>query len=146
MATHQGGGRRQMTDILGSPLREQKLAPAGSNLVLAEWTAAGAPDGDPQYQAPVHLHHDDDEAWYVLEGRLRVRIGDEDFDVPAGSAVIGPHGRPHTFWNPDPAPARYLIVMSARTSMLLDALHSGGNRSAAEVSELFTAYGCELLG
>ena len=52
----------------------------------------------------------------------------------------------HTFWNPDPASARYVIVMSARTSMMLDALHGGGNRSAAELSELFAAYGCELLG
>jgi len=134
-----------MTDVLGAPLRGQKLAPAGSNLAVAEWTAAGATGGEPEYQAPLHVHHDDDEAWYVLEGKLRVRIGDEDIDVPAGAAVIGPHGVPHTFWNPDSAPARYVIVMSARTSALLDALHSGGKLAPAEMRALFTEYGCELL-
>lgn len=135
-----------VTSVLSSPLRGRKLAPASSKLVLAEWTAAGAPPGQPQYQAPLHVHHDDDEAWYVLEGRLRVRIGDDEHDVPAGAAVIGPSGMPHTFWNPDPDPARYVVVMSAQTSALLDVLHSGGPRSPDELRRVFADHGCELLG
>jgi Cupin domain len=136
-----------VSDVLGSPLSHGTLAPAGSKLVLAEWNAEGASQGEqPEYQAPLHVHHDDDEAWYVLSGRLMVRIGDDDFDVPAGAAVVGPHGVPHTFWNPDPAPARYVIVMSSQTSAMLDALHSGGRLSPVEVREIFAKYGCELLG
>ena len=135
-----------MSDVLGSPLSGRTLAPAGSNLVLAEWVAEGTSQGEqPQYQAPLHLHHDDDEAWYVLAGRLRVRIGDDEYDAPAGAAVIGPHGLPHTFWNPDPAPARYVIVMSSQTSAMLDALHSGGSPSPVELREIFARYGSELL-
>ena len=136
-----------MSDVLGSPLRSGTLAPHGSGLVLAEWEAAGTEPGtQPQYQAPLHRHHDDDEAWYVLAGRLRVHIGNDDYDVPAGAAVIGPHGIPHTFWNPDPAPARYIIVMSSQTNAMLDALHSGTSRTPADMRELFASYGCELLG
>jgi hypothetical protein len=135
-----------VSHVLGSPLRAGKLAPAGSKIVLAEWEARAVPMGQPpQYQAPWHVHHDDDEAWYVLDGRLRVRIGDDEHDVPAGAAVVGPHGLPHTFWNPDPAPARYLIVMSAQTSALLDTLHGGGKLSLDEMREVFTRHGCELL-
>jgi Cupin domain len=136
-----------MTDVLGSPLNAGKLVPAGSNIVLAEWQAAAVPEGQPpQYQAPLHVHHGDDEAWYVLEGRLKVRVGDEEHDVPAGAAVIGPSGLPHTFWNPDPVPARYLIVMSAQTSAMLDTLHGGGKLTLDEMREVFARYGCELLG
>ncbi len=136
-----------MSDVLGSPLKAGKLAPAGSKIVLAEWQADAAPDGrPPQFQAPLHVHHDDDEAWYVLAGRLKVRIGDEEHDVPAGAAVIGPSGLPHTFWNPDPVPARYVIVMSARTSAMLDALHGGGRLDPDEMREIFARHGCELLG
>lgn len=134
--------------VSAAPLAAAKLAPAGSGLVLAEWTApgsAGAPD-QPEYQAPLHVHHDDDEAWYVLDGRLRVRVGDVEHDVPAGAAVIGPHGLPHTFWNPDTVPVRYLLVMSARTSALLDSLHGEGSPSGPEaMRDLFEAYGCTLL-
>jgi len=95
--------------------------------------------------APRHIHHDDDEAWYVLEGRLRVRLGNEDHDVPAGGAVVGPRGVPHTFCNPDPDPVRYLIIMSDRTSNLLDVLHSGRRLDTGELRDLYAAYGCELL-
>jgi Cupin domain len=133
-----------VADVLSSPLRDHKLAPAGSNLVLAEWTAPGSPPGEPQYQAPLHLHHEDDEAWYVLAGRLRVRVGNDEFDVTAGSAIIGPHGQPHTFWNPDPVPVRYLLVMTAQTSSLIDALHSG--LSPAQAREAYATRGCRLLG
>lgn len=136
-----------MGDVVGSPLKAGKLGPAGSKIVLAEWEAEAVPPGQPpQYQAPLHVHHDDDEAWYVLDGLLRVRIGDDEHDVPAGAAVIGPSGLPHTFWNPGPVPARYLIVMSAQTSAMLDTLHGGGKLSPAEMREVFARYGCELLG
>jgi Cupin domain len=136
-----------VSDVLGSPLSGGTLAPAGSKLVLAEWDAEGTSQGEqPQYQAPLHLHHDDDEAWYVLAGRLKVRVGNDEHDVPAGAAVIGPRGVPHTFWNPDPIPARYVIVMSSQTNAMLDALHSGGNLSPAEMHEIFARYGCEVLG
>ena len=136
-----------MSDVLGSPLTAGKLSPRGSNIVLAEWEAEAVPRGQPpHYQAPLHVHHDDDEAWYVLDGRLRVRVGDDEHDVPAGAAVIGPCGLPHTFWNPDPVPARYLLVMSAQTSALLDVLHDGGKLGRDEMREIFARYGCELLG
>jgi hypothetical protein len=52
------------------------LAPAGSRLVLAEWTAQGAVGEEPLYQAPLHAHPED-EAWYVLEGTLAIRAGDD---------------------------------------------------------------------
>lgn len=136
-----------MSDVLSSPLSSRTLAPAGSKLVLAQWDAAGTSQGaQPQYQAPVHLHHEDDEAWYVLAGRLKVRIGDVECDVPAGAAAIGPHGVPHTFWNPDPAPARYVLVMSSQTNAMLDVLHNSGSLSAAEMGEIFARYGCALIG
>lgn len=136
-----------VSDVLGSPLKAGKLAPAGSKMVLAEWEAEAAPEGQPpQYQAPLHVHHDDDEAWYVVAGRLRVRIGDDEHDVPAGAAVIGPSGLPHTFWNPDPVPARYVIVMAAQTSAMLDALHGAGRLNLDEIRDVFARYGCELLG
>jgi hypothetical protein len=136
-----------VSDVLGSPLRAGKLVPGGSKIVLAEWEADAVPAGQPpQYQAPLHVHHDDDEAWYVLEGRLKVRVGDDEHDVPAGAAVIGSSGLPHTFWNPDPVPARYLIVMSAQTSAMLDTLHGGGKLDLDAMREVFAQHGCELLG
>jgi mannose-6-phosphate isomerase-like protein (cupin superfamily) len=114
-------------------------------LVLAEWTDPGGGQDPPMYIAPLHVHHEDDEAWYVLDGELTVRAGDKDHHVPAGGAVIVPRGTPHTYWNPSPGPARYLLVMTARIAQLIDALHAMED-PAAEVGYVFTAHRSEYLG
>jgi quercetin dioxygenase-like cupin family protein len=51
------------------------------------------PDSGP----PLHVHEREDEAFYVLEGGLSVRMGDEEFEATAGSFVFQPRGVPHTF-------------------------------------------------
>jgi mannose-6-phosphate isomerase-like protein (cupin superfamily) len=56
--------------VAAQQLAGTALAPAGSQLVLAEWTAEGSTGDKPLYQAPLH-EHSEDEAWYVLEGRWR---------------------------------------------------------------------------
>jgi len=40
------------------------------SLVLVEWRDPGGGTDPPRYIAPLHVHHEDDEAWYVLEGTL----------------------------------------------------------------------------
>jgi mannose-6-phosphate isomerase-like protein (cupin superfamily) len=47
--------------------------------------------------APLHVHHDADETWYVLDGELTVFVGDERFEAGPGDFVLGPKGVPHTF-------------------------------------------------
>jgi mannose-6-phosphate isomerase-like protein (cupin superfamily) len=125
-------------------LRGKTLAPPGSGIVLAEWEAEGAPDGSRLYQAPLH-RHSDDEAWYVLEGTLAVRIGDEEVEVPAGGAAIVPGGLAHTFWNPRAEPARYLLVMGAKTNALINAIHAASDRSPEAMRRLFEQHDAELL-
>ncbi len=57
-----------------------------------------------------HLHRHSDEALYVLAGRIRVRLGSETLDAPAGSFVYIPRGTVHGFANPGPDPARVLVL------------------------------------
>jgi mannose-6-phosphate isomerase-like protein (cupin superfamily) len=46
---------------------------------------------------PLHVHHHDDEAWYVLEGSLTFQVADETYAAGAGSFLWAPRGLPHTF-------------------------------------------------
>jgi mannose-6-phosphate isomerase-like protein (cupin superfamily) len=131
-------------EISATRLAGSVLAPAGSGIVLAEWTAQGSTGTEPQYQAPRH-HHEEDEAWYVLDGVLRVQAGDEELVVPAGGAAVVPGGTPHTFWNPDPAPARYLLVMGARTYALIQAIHASQDRTPEAMRRLYEMHGAHLL-
>jgi mannose-6-phosphate isomerase-like protein (cupin superfamily) len=125
------------------PLAGQKLAPPGTDLVVVEWKIDTGGSDPPMYIAPLHLHHNDDEAWYVLEGVLRFRLGDEEVEAEAGGAVMAPRGTVHTFWNPRPEPCRYVLVMTARISALIDALHAQG---APPPDQVFREHDSELIG
>jgi mannose-6-phosphate isomerase-like protein (cupin superfamily) len=115
------------------------LTAPNADLVLAEWTSPGG-EG---YIAPLHVHHKDDEAWYVLVGTLMVRVGGDDVVVAAGNAVIVPRGTPHTYWNPTDRPTRYLLVMTRRIHELIEALHAPG---AGDVEAVFREHRSEFLG
>ena len=121
------------------------LGSAQNNLVIAEWRDSGAPVGPPRFIAPLHRHFQDDEAWYVLEGTLRVRIGDDEVEARAGSAVLVPRGTPHTYWNPEPTPARYLLVMTPNVYNLIHQIHQLKERSTPALRELFKKHDSELL-
>jgi mannose-6-phosphate isomerase-like protein (cupin superfamily) len=95
--------------------------------------------------APWHVHHNDDEAWYVLEGTLRVKRGDEVVEAGPGAAVFVPRGTAHTYWNPDSRPVRYLLVMTGRIYRLIQEIHATKDRSPAAMKALFEKYDSELV-
>ena len=45
--------------------------------------------------------HDDDEVYYVLEGRARLRVGDEDHSVEPGSVLYVSATSEHSFFEID---------------------------------------------
>ena len=61
---------------------------------------------------PAHIHEAQDESWYVLEGTLRFRLGEERADARAGSFVFVPRGTVHCFKNVGDGPARILVIFN----------------------------------
>jgi mannose-6-phosphate isomerase-like protein (cupin superfamily) len=108
--------------------------------VIADWTDPGTHPGRPI--AGLHVHHSDDEAWFVLEGRLGFRVGDEEQEVGAGESMLVRRGTAHSYWNPLPAPARYLLVMTPRIHRLIEALHAGDR---SDYAAIFAEHDSELL-
>jgi mannose-6-phosphate isomerase-like protein (cupin superfamily) len=132
-------------DVLASPLAAVTLAPDGAELVLVEWLDPGGDPDDPQPLAPFHVHHHDDEAWYVLEGALGFRVGTDEVVAYAGDAVIVPHGTPHTFWNATAGPCRYLIAMTREIKAIIDDVHAAEDRSREAVREIFRRHDSDLV-
>lgn len=46
---------------------------------------------------PLHVHHDADEAWYVLDGALTFQVAGQTWTAETGAFVWAPRGLPHTF-------------------------------------------------
>jgi mannose-6-phosphate isomerase-like protein (cupin superfamily) len=131
--------------LLAPLLAGNTLGSAMGDFVIAEWRDPGGPAGPRRLIAPPHVHHKDDEAWYVLEGTLRVQVGEKEVEARAGSGVLAPRGTAHTYWNPNAEPARYLLIMTPRIFQLIQEIHSLPERSPARLQALFRKYESELL-
>ena len=66
----------------------------------------------PGLGSPWHVHTDEDEWFYVLEGNLTVYVGDTRLDLAAGGFAFGPTGVPHTFIGAGSVPALVLVGLS----------------------------------
>ena len=79
----------------------------------------------PNFDTPYHLHHDEDEAFYVLEGEFTVICGGEKTVLGAGGYIFLPRGVPHGFRSGSAKDSRVLIhVMPGKevgfVGMMLD--------------------------
>lgn len=121
------------------------LGSANNNFVIAEWRDPGGESSQPRLIAPPHVHFKDDEAWYVLEGEICVQRGDEVVRAPAGAGVLVSRGTPHTYWNPGPGPARYLLIMTAGIHQLIQDIHELKDRTPERLAALFHQHASELV-
>lgn len=62
-------------------------------------------------EPPLHIHRNEDEAWYVLDGGMTFYVGDEVLEATPGTFVYAPRGLPHTF-TVDIEPTRVLVLAS----------------------------------
>jgi len=129
------------TPVFLSPLAGGQLGGVDNDFVIVEWRDAG--ESGYEWIAPLHVHHRDDEVWYVLEGALRFRIGEEVFEAGLGGPLITKKKTPHAYGNARRGElARYLLVMTPRIRALVQALHEPGARDYAAI---FRAHDSELL-
>ena len=61
---------------------------------------------------PLHTHHKEDEALYVLEGEYEIQCGDQMVRAGPGSFVFAPREIPHRLTNVSAGPSKVLGVVS----------------------------------
>lgn len=98
-----GEGATVKNPIAGLTL---KASGAETNGALTVFESAVAPGEGP----PLHVHANEDEAWYALEGTFRVKLEHELREAPAGTFVFIPRRVRHTWQNIGDGPARLLIL------------------------------------
>jgi quercetin dioxygenase-like cupin family protein len=105
---------------------------------------------------PLHVHHNEDETFYILEGQVTMFAGDQQIDLEAGDYFFGRRGTPHAY-----------LVRSERARMLVTISPSGSEQLMVslgtpvtdaepptdavmppmdEMARLFAQYGAEILG
>jgi mannose-6-phosphate isomerase-like protein (cupin superfamily) len=66
---------------------------------------------DPEGPQPLHVHHREDEGFWILEGEVTFEVGEETIKASPGSFVFGPKDIPHRY-TVESGPARMLFVIS----------------------------------
>jgi quercetin dioxygenase-like cupin family protein len=105
---------------------------------------------------PMHVHRNEDESFYVLEGEVRLIVDGERIDLCVGDYAFAPRGTTHGY-----------VVVSERARMLTTLTPAGleelfialgepvtgdeppspdRSPSIDEVARKFGAYGCEVVG
>ena len=101
-----GPGEGRVIQVPGHPISYKATAEGtGGAYSLLEVVVAG--EGPPQ-----HIHKAEEEAFYVLEGEVNIKIGEQTIRGTVGSFVLIPRGTVHTFWNAGPTPAKLLVIFS----------------------------------
>jgi quercetin dioxygenase-like cupin family protein len=51
----------------------------------------------PGLEAPLHVHHREDEAFWILDGEVTLHVGDETIEAGPGDYAFGPRDVPHRY-------------------------------------------------
>ena len=68
----------------------------------------GIIDIAPGRHLETHVHADEDDAFYILEGEMTFELGDDSVAATPGTFVLVPPGVPHAFTNHGSRPVRML--------------------------------------
>jgi mannose-6-phosphate isomerase-like protein (cupin superfamily) len=63
-------------------------------------------------EVPLHVHHNEDEGFYIIEGEMTFYIGDRTVKGKAGDFVFAPKDMPHRYTVDNPGHARVLMTFS----------------------------------
>ncbi len=122
-----------------------KLAGASTAGSFMLATASTPPGGGP----PEHIHHNEDEVLFVLEGKVALFIGGEWTEVAPGGLAYLPCGVPHTFRNVGDTTSRMIVLtlpagfeeFFARAA----AMFAQGTPDMAQIVETCGAFGIEFV-
>ena len=117
----------------------------GDHSIIETTVPAGSPG------PPPHIHHSMDEEFYILDGELTVRVGEQTVTAARGAYVYVPRGTAHAFANRGTGPVTFLdIVHPAGFEQYYRELASafaaaGGTPTRETFTELFTRYDTEVV-
>lgn len=65
----------------------------------------------------LHLHHEQDEWFYVVKGEFIVKVGDETFTLKSGDSAFAPRTIPHAFAKTNEGEGQVLVLFQPAGSM-----------------------------
>lgn len=138
-ALHRGEG--DCTDFLGHTFSFKAAASdtAGAFSVIEIVQRRG---GEP----PLHVHHREDEAFYLLEGEMTFHVGEQRLPARTGSFVFLPRDVPHSFTVDGDGEAK--VLQLASPPGIEQFFRDWGERllDVEAMAQALAAYGVDFVG
>lgn len=112
----------------------------GGNLFLIEHSNL-LPGGP-----PLHLHYEQEEWFYILEGEVLFQVGDKRVQLKPGDSVLGPRKVPHGFTAVGTTPAKMLIAFSPAGKMEQFFRDNANGKTPMWDAALMSKYGVQWIG
>ena len=127
-----------------------KLTSEDSGGTLSTFELSALPQSGPF----LHVHHREDEWYYVLSGEFLFKAGDETHTLPVGGSIWLPRDIPHVWANMSAEEAKLILVCQPggfekffnEMGQEMEATHAGDASVAAKMKAVMAKYGMEMLG
>ena len=106
---------------------------------------------EPLQGPPLHLHREQDESWYIIDGEFRFEVDGQEILARTGDTVFARRGTRHTFQNIGTKPGRMLTtVVPGGLDLFFEDIEATSPRGAvpdiAKLLPIFDKHSQELLG
>ena len=98
---------------------------------------------------PRHLHHEQDEWFYAVEGEYVIEVGEERYELGPGDSVLGPRKVAHAWAYVGEGTGRQIATLqpAGEIEAFFDELATLGSSPEREVlRRAFSSHGLELIG
>lgn len=102
----------------------------------------------PKAGPPLHLHHREDESFYVIEGEFVFEVDGQCVEAAAGDFVFAPRGSAHRYQNRGTSEGRLLVMVqpAGLDDFFEELSRIEGPPSPEAMVPVFAKHGLELLG
>ena len=137
-------GRRHEIRVVGT-LVDIKVSTldTGGALSVAEITSVHK--GGPAR----HLHHEQDEWFYIVEGEHVIEVGEERYELGPGDSLLGPRKVAHAWAHVGEGTGKMIAALQPAGEIeefFEDLAKLGGTPERGELNRVFDSHGLELVG
>ena len=136
---------RGKREVFGSRVIDTKVSTLDTNGGLSVSELIDVEKGGPSR----HLHHEQEEWFYVVEGEYLIEVGDERYELGPGDSVLAPREVAHVWAHVGEGTGRLIVTLqpAGEIEAFFDELAKlGSSPKREELRRAFSSHGMELVG